>query len=316
MLKNNSQIAGQSTSSHRLKVRVVGVQATSSAVARLKKQCDWIIGERIGQGNFSNIHKAKPRNSKSDTWDYAMKAIRSDVGDQPMLRAMMVREVEVSNMVRSPHLLPVLAAEFDPDCCRLFIPLLQGATLNQIIGQSKRPLLPTALWYMRQTTIALKALHSAGWIHGDVKPENIHVSATGHVTLLDLGFARQLDHSRNSVSDYRKGTLRYLAPELLTSSASATLQSDLFGLGATMFELLTGQKMFPQRTQAEVIAAQLNQPRPCLQKLLPNSPVRLQRLMMRLLAKEPLRRPGSAEELEQELLDIEIACLGQYVQAG
>ena len=316
MLKNNSQLDGPHTPSQRLKTRVAGVRATSSPISARKKQSDWLIGERIGQGSFSNIHKAKPKYGKSDTWDYAMKAIRSDVGDQPMLRAMMVREVEVSNEVRSPHLLPVLAAEFDPDCCRLFIPLLQGATLSQIIRHSQLPILPTALWYIRQTVIALKALHAEGWIHGDVKPDNIHVSGTGHVTLIDLGFARQLDQARTSVSEYRKGTLRYLAPELLTSSSTASFSSDLFGLGATLFELLTGQNLFPQKAPAEVIAAQLNQARPSLQQLLPNSPARLQKLLMRLLAKEPLRRPASAAELEQELLANEISCLGQYVQAG
>jgi serine/threonine protein kinase len=103
---------------------------------------------------------------------------------------------------------------------------------------------------------ALDALHAAGWMHADVKPSNVFVSSSGHVTLIDLGFARSADE-RGSIADRPLlGTLNYMAPEVLYSSRGGDIRSDVYSLGVTLFEMLTGRLPFDSQDVAELASQQ------------------------------------------------------------
>ena len=92
-----------------------------------------------------------------------------------------------------PHLIAVLSAQLETAPHYLVMPLLQGATLRTVLAACGPLPTPHALWIVRQIAESLAALHEAGWIHADVKPGNIHVSPSGHATLIDLGFALRRD---------------------------------------------------------------------------------------------------------------------------
>ena len=88
---------------------------------------------------------------------------------------------------------------------------------------------------------ALGALDAGGWMHGDVKPSNIFLSPQGHVTLLDLGFARRRGESGTAADRCVMGTGHYLAPECITAAAAADIRSDIYSLGAVLFQILAGR---------------------------------------------------------------------------
>ena len=120
------------------------------------------------------------------------------------------------------------------------MPWLEGASLAARLADGQQFGVPEALWIARQTAEALDALHAAGWMHGDVTPGNIHVSPTGHVTLLDLNFARRSDEIGSAVDRPIMGTCSYLAPEYLTSALRPDIRSDIYSLGVVLFEMSFG----------------------------------------------------------------------------
>ena len=97
-----------------------------------------------------------------------------------------------------------------------------------------------ALWIVRQTAEALDALHAAGWMHGDVTSGNIRVSPAGHVTLIDLSFARRREEIGSAADRPIMGTCSYVAPECLTSALRPDIRSDIYSLGVVLFEILSG----------------------------------------------------------------------------
>lgn len=238
---------------------------------------------------------------------YALKLLRrsreGDVRAVQLLR----REAEVGRAVRHPHLVPVLSASVREAPYFVVTPWLTGRTL----AGAWRPDLPVALWIARQTAEALAALHEAGWMHGDVKPENIHVSPGGHVTLLDLGFARRPGQEGPGASGCLMGTCAYLAPEAAVSALRPDIRSDLYSLGVVLFEMLAGRLPFAGRTPGEMVAHHRQTRAPDLRRLVPHLPTGVVRLVRGLLAKEPLRRPQTPAEVVRRLVALEVFTFGE-----
>ncbi len=132
------------------------------------------------------------------------------------------------------------------------------------------------------------------------------MTAAGHATLIDLSLARHRSELVASGAPPIFGTLAYLAPERIVSKLAIDIRSDLYSLGVTLFELLTGRLPFAARTAAE-LAAQHRQELPAdLRSLAPHLPASVCQLVRQLLAKEPLRRPQSPSELVDRLAALEI----------
>ncbi len=236
---------------------------------------------------------------------YALKLLRSEWQADRRALALLRREIQVSRRVLHPRLAPVLAAEIETPPFYLVMPLLEGSSLAGPLASSRALDLPLVFWIARQTAEAIVALEAAGWMHCDVKPGNVHLAPSGHVTLLDLGFATPTTENAHIVDRPLLGTLNYMAPELLYSSSGGSVRSDVYSLGVTLFELLTGRLPFDADDVAE-LAVQHRQELPGdLRSRQPRIPLRAARLVQQMLAKEPLRRPTPAEVVER-LVALEI----------
>jgi serine/threonine-protein kinase len=137
-----------------------------------------------------------------------------------------------------------------------------------------------------------------------VKPDNVQVAPNGHATLCDLGLASPLDRTIRAGAPL-VGTPAYMPPEAFTAETPASPATDSYGLGIMLHEALAGQRPFPHDDAAELAAAHrlLRAPDPRLVR--PDVPASIVRLLQRLLAKEPLRRP-TGQELVDWLIDLEI----------
>jgi serine/threonine-protein kinase len=223
----------------------------------------------------------------------------------------MRREARVGREVAHPHLVAVLASHVCRTPYFVVMPWLTGQTLERRLAAEAPMEVPAALWVARQIAEALAALHSAGWTHGDVKPSNVFVSSDGHVTLLDLGFARRRDETGSVVNRCVTGTGNYLAPEMITSALGIDARSDLYSLGAVLFEMLSGRVPFEANTLAELATRHKQDRPPGLRRLAPHVPAGVSRLVGQMLAKEPLRRPQTASELVERLVTLEVETFGQ-----
>lgn len=274
----------------------------------------WELVEFAALGSLARIYRARPAGAPADRpATYAVKMLRPEWRDDPHAIRLLQREALVGQSVANPHLVPVLAAAVVEPPRLLAMPWLEGASLYARLAAGEEFDVPTALWIARQTAEALDALHAAGWMHGDVASGNIQVSPAGHVTLLDLSFARHPDEGGSAIDRPIMGTATYLAPEYFTSALRADIRSDIYSLGAVLFEVLSGRLPFSGRSLAELATQHRQAAPPDLARLAPHVPREAAQLVRRMLAKEPLRRPQSPRELIDRLAALEIATFSQRV---
>jgi len=267
----------------------------------------WRLEGLIGAGQYTRVYRARPRNSAEDQpIDYALKVLRPEWTHESAAVQLMQREAFLGRQVSHPHLISVLDFDVDTPPFYIVTPYLAGPSLKQVMEATGRLPVTRALWIARQTAEALGELHEVGWFHGDVKPANIHVAADGHATLLDLGFARKIDESSNVLDRPLMGTLDYIAPELITSTVQADQRSDIYSLGATLFELLSGHQPFHSHDISSLAKAHLTERAPDPRRLRPDLPRSISSLIKQMMAKQPLRRPQSVDELQRAIARCEI----------
>jgi serine/threonine-protein kinase len=231
--------------------------------------------------------------------------------DDPVTHAMLHREHLVSREVRHPNLGSVLVADFNAPQPLLVLPYLEGISLRRLIAASAAaPRLLSAayaLMLVRQLAEALAALHAAGWLHGQIRPEHVIVSPHAHATLIDHTLTRRLESDecdRGAAEDNRAAT--YAAPESFSSRHRLTAAADTYSLGIVLFELLAGQPPFAVQTLRQLAACHQRQVPPDLRQIRLGLSHEVAELVRRMLAKEPLRRP-SDEQLIRWLTELEIA---------
>ncbi len=271
----------------------------------------WELLEPVGVGRWSTVFRARPRDCPAD-WpaDYAVKVAQAAGREAQHAQALLTREAMIGRTVIHPHLIAVLSAQVETAPYYLVMPLLDGATLRKALDACGPFETPQALWLVRQIAESLVTLHEAGWIHADIKPDNIQVSPQGHGTLIDLGFALRLGSAECEPGATLRGTITYTAPEMISSALPIDQQADIYSLGITLYELLAGQPPFLEEDPGRLMLAHLQRPMPELRRRLPGLPREVQDLLRSMLAKEPLRRPTAAE-LVRQLVRLEIATLDQ-----
>jgi serine/threonine protein kinase len=288
------------------------VQKAASTPAR-KTLGSWELLAEIGRGAATIVYRARPKGCETSAGDYALKLLAPEFASDRLARSLLQREAHVAQQVTHPHLTTVLHSSLEGPPHYVVTPYYAGATLAQTVEVDERLPTPHALWIVRQAAEALAALHDAGWLHLDVSAGNVIVAATGHATLLDLGLARRLDEQRTT-HDPLVGTPASMAPEMFQAGGALTPATDVYSLGVILYQLLVGSLPFADDDPMQLVAAHLETPPPALRQRLPHVPRRLARLVRRMLAKEPLRRP-SVEELVATLADLEIETFAERLVA-
>lgn len=270
----------------------------------------WQLVRLLAEGNFTRVYQARPADgSHNQPAAYVVKLLRKEWWREPQAIDMQRREAWVGSKVSHPNLLPVLSASVQEPPFYLVMPKLDATPLAQLIADQERLSIPLALWIARQVAEGLAALFEAtGMIHADVKPANILVSPTGHATLIDFGFVQTPAEASRWASRPLAGTLAYIAPELVTSVLAAGPRSDIYSLGVTLFELLTGRRPWDSTDPAELATLHREVKPADIRTLRPDLPSPVAELVHAMLAKDPLRRPASAQELACRLTRLEIEC--------
>jgi serine/threonine-protein kinase len=174
----------------------------------------------------------------------------------------------------------------------LVMQLLPGKSLSTVLEAGRLPP-PKAMDTAACVADALEAAHEAGLTHRDIKPSNIIIRSSGEATVVDFGITRSSDARHDiTTTGVLIGTPAYMAPEAL--SGTFDCRSDMYSLGCVLYEMVTGQRPFTG-TSWRLVNQHLNkQPAP-LRTLRPDAPAELERLVSRLMAKDPAQRPASAD---------------------
>jgi serine/threonine protein kinase len=184
---------------------------------------------------------------------------------------------------------------------------LEGVTVERIIGRAMALRLVRKVRYIIDACRGLQFAHSRGVIHRDIKPSNIFVTDQGLVKILDFGIALLTDASerrRQTATGVTIGTAPYLSPELVVG-APATQSTDIWALGATMYELLSYQKPFSGESDYGLLSNIISEEPKPLTLLVPDCPVDLERVVAKMLRKDPRERYQAIDEFLPEL---EIIC--------
>lgn len=263
---------------------------------------------RLGGGPLTQVFAARDCSMDGAC---AVKVVREEWQDQPTAIKLIQREARAGLAVRHPHVVRLLHTHVTCAPYFLVLELLPGESLRHRLLREYCLDLTTALWIVRQTAEALTALHRAGFVHGDVKPDNIHLVDDGTAKLIDLGFAhRPGENAAFLRQGYLLGTVDYLAPELCTFDADHDASGDVFGLGVTFFEALAGRLPYPAGSTRQTLQRHRCDPPADIRRYAKSLPIALVALLERLLAHDPRQRPRAAAVVQQ-LVALEIATLGR-----
>ncbi len=262
--------------------------------------------QRLGGGPLTAVYAG--RDCATDE-ACAVKVLRDDWEDEPTGVKLLQREARAGLRVRDQRLVRLLHAHVTRPPYFIVMELLPGESLRRRLQRDYRLALADALWVTRQTAEALAALHRAGFLHGDVKPDNVRLVGDGAAVLLDLGFAHRPGENAELLREgYVLGTPNYLAPELCLVRPEADLSSDVFSLGVMLFEMLTGQLPYPPGSLDQTFRRHGCDPPADVTRLAGPLPLSLTALVEGLLARRPEERPRAAAVV-QRLIVLEIATL-------
>ena len=246
----------------------------------------------IGQGGQAQVFLAE---REHDGLRVALKVLDRALRQDPVFLQRFVREYKLLASVESPYVARIYDQGFSGEHPYIAMEFLPSGTLAARIreGLTTR----SALRIAGQIAQALSAIHARGIVHRDLKPANILFRADGRPVLVDFGLARDMKvNSTLTVAGQFLATPRYMSPEQCLG-LPIDARSDLYSLGAVLYEMITGRKIYDGANSAEVIAMHVNAPPPKLADLLSVH----QPLLDRLLAKEPANRFQSAAEVVAEI---------------
>ncbi len=251
----------------------------------------------LGRGGMGKVYACK--DDKLDR-TVAVKVLLPELRTQKEMAARFVREARAMAKVSSPHVVTVFAVGDDGGVPFLVMELLDGEDLSAKVKREGALPIDVALSYALDSTRGLMAAAAAGLVHRDVKPANLFV-VDGRVKLTDFGLARPVDGSADlTQAGLVVGTPHYLAPELARGQP-ASIASDVYALGATLYEMLAGRPPFDGESALDVLTAHLMQPVPPLAQKRADVPAGVAALVDEMLAKKVDQRLADYTVLESRL---------------
>src|SRR5262245_41230570 len=245
----------------------------------------------------------------------AIKVLPQQLSASPEVRQRFEREAKTISQLSHPHICALYDVGRDGETEYLVMEYLEGETLANRLARGALPPEQT-LRYGIEIADALDKAHRHGVVHRDLKPGNVMLTKSG-VKLLDFGLAKALPSSNGRAAGTEGvtslptqgnltqegtilGTMQYMAPEQLEGK-EVDGRTDVFAMGATLYEMATGRKAFTGATQASLITAIMSSEPPAISTIRPMAPPALERAIRKCLAKDPEDRWQSAADLGSEL---------------
>ena len=252
---------------------------------------DYEIEELLGAGGMGTVYRA--RNAITHRKE-ALKVLLPELSWDPDRADRFAREIRIQASLDHPNIAALRTALRLGDQLLMVIELIDGITLEQRLRASRIELVQGVGW-MVETLAALAYAHGRGILHCDVKPGNIMITAENKVKLMDFGIARSMTDSGMTRTGMALGSINYIAPELIQGE-EPDARSDIYSVGATLCEVVTGEKAFQGMTDYEVMKAHLEYQPPSPEVRNPKVSPDLGRAIMRAISKRREERFQTADQ--------------------
>ncbi|MBZ5499161.1 MAG: serine/threonine-protein kinase [Acidobacteriia bacterium] len=266
------------------------------------------ILQKLGEGGMGVVYRALDTRLNREV---AIKLLAPDLAGDRKFRERFDREAKVISSLDHPHICALHDVGEHEGVHFLVMQYLEGETLAERLKRGPLPL-DQALRHAIEIAEALDAAHRKGIVHRDLKPGNVMLTKAG-AKLLDFGLAKAAPAAGGTAATMLPtaeapitaegtvlGTFQYMAPEQL-EAGETDARTDIFALGAMLYEMVTGKRAFEGKSQASLIAAILEHDPAPVMSLQPTAPAALDRLIHQCLAKSPDQRRQSAHDLAVEL---------------
>ena len=266
-----------------------------------------IIGERyeiisrVGSGGMADVYKAKDH--KLDRL-VAVKVLKAEFREDTTFVAKFRKEAQAAAGLAHPNVVNVFDVGEDRGLYYIVMELVEGITLKDYITKKGKLSVKEATSIAIQVSLGLEAAHNRGIIHRDVKPQNIIISTDGKVKLSDFGIAKATNS--NTITANIMGSVHYSSPEQVRGGFSDA-KSDIYSLGITMYEMVTGRVPFDGDTTVSIAIKHLQEEIIPPSRYTPDLPYSLEQIILKCTQKNPERRYENMgqliEDLKHSLLD-------------
>src|SRR5881409_2679711 len=243
----------------------------------------YAIDRELGRGGMATVYVALDRRHSRQV---AIKVLRPDVA-AAIGAERFLREIAIAARLTHPHVLPLIDSGQADESLYYVMPYVRGETLRERLEREQRFTLKDALRIAREVGAGLDYAHREGFVHRDVKPENV-LLADGHAVLADFGIARAISQAGGEhVTEVglAVGTPEYMSPEQAAGDRELDARCDVYGLACVIYETLAGQPPFSGDSARAIIARHLTEEARPIRAHRPDAPAAVERALARALAK-------------------------------
>jgi serine/threonine protein kinase/lipoprotein NlpI len=248
----------------------------------------YTIERLLGQGGMATVHLAEERKHRRKV---AIKVLKQEfaasVGAERFLR-----EIGIAARLSHPHIVPLIDSGESDGSLYYVSPYVAGGSLRQRLNRDKKLPIDDALRIVNEIGAALDYAHRNGFVHRDVKPENI-LFADDHALLADFGIAHVASSTVAepiTLGGFALGTPEYMSPEQASGETDIGVPGDVYGLACVFYEMVAGEPPFKGVTPRATMAKQVTERARPLRILRPDAPAGFERVLEKALAKDPLQR--------------------------
>ena len=253
------------------------------------------ILEKIGTGGMSDVYKAKDHKLNRFV---AVKVLKQEFSENANFVSKFRIEAQAAAGLMHPNIVNVYDVGEESENHYIVMELVEGITLKKYIEKKARLSVKEAVSIAIQVSMGIEAAHNNHIIHRDIKPQNIIISKEGKVKVTDFGIAKAA--TSNTITSNVMGSVHYTSPEQARGGYSDE-KSDIYSLGVTMFEMLTGRVPFNGETTVAIAIKHIQEEFPSPREYVPEIPVCVEQIVFKCCQKSPDRRYQSMSELIMDL---------------
>lgn len=253
------------------------------------------ILEKIGTGGMSDVYKAKDHKLNRFV---AVKVLKQEFSENANFVSKFRVEAQAAAGLMHPNIVNVYDVGEESGIYYIVMELVEGITLKKYIEKKARLSVKEAISIAIQVSMGIEAAHNNHIIHRDIKPQNIIISKEGKVKVTDFGIAKAA--TSNTITSNVMGSVHYTSPEQARGGYSDE-KSDIYSLGITMFEMLTGRVPFNGETTVAIAIKHIQEELPSPREYVPEIPISVEQIVCKCCQKSPDRRYQTMAELIVDL---------------